>query len=224
VCIAGLRDVAATVDTHQVSPPAADTGCPPIDTGPPEVAFVQLEAVRVAIIRSIVAAEDVPDFMADALGMVADALRRAGIRPAGPPFARYFSMGAEGLDVAAGFPVAEPFLGSGVVHPGELPAGSAAVTTFVGAFGGLEEAWTALRRRILELGRAPGDDPWEVYFIGPGSGVDEAEWRTELVWPLAPGPAGAGGAEPAADQSPVDPSTAEPPYASAAEPPATPDA
>jgi effector-binding domain-containing protein len=197
-----------------------------LEPGPgPVVTIVELEAVRVATVRAVVDPEDVPDFMADALGMVAGALAGAGVRPAGPPFARYFSMDAEGLDVAAGFPVAEPFLGSGVVHPGELPAGSAAVTTFVGAFGGLEEAWTALRRRILELGRAPGDDPWEVYFIGPGSGVDEAEWRTELVWPLAPGPAGAGGAEPAAaDQSPVDPSTAEPPSASAAEPPATPDA
>jgi effector-binding domain-containing protein len=160
---------------------------------PISVAIVELEAVRVAVIRSIVATEDVPDFMADALGMVADALRRAGVRPAGPPFTRFFSMSPEGLDVATGFPVAEPFLGGGVVHPGELPAGPAAVTTFVGTFGGLEAAWAALRRRIVELGRTPGDDPWEVYFIGPGSGVDEAEWRTELVWPLAPATkAGAG--------------------------------
>lgn len=159
----------------------------PATPEPISVAIVELEAVRVAAIRSVVATEDVPDFMADALGLVADALRRAGVQPAGPPFTRFFSMGPEGLDVAAGFPVAEPFLGGGVVHPGELPAGPAAVATFVGAFGGLEAAWTALRRRIVELGRTPGDDPWEVYFIGPGSGVDEAEWRTELVWPLAPG-------------------------------------
>lgn len=160
---------------------------PAADTGPPvALAVVELEAVRVAVIRSIVATEDVPDFMADALGLVADALRRTGVQPAGPPFARYFEMTAEGLDVAAGFPVAEPFLGAGVVHPGELPAGPAAVTTFVGPHQGLEKAWTALRRRIVELGRVPGNDPWEVYFIGPGSGVDEAEWRTELVWPLAP--------------------------------------
>ena len=166
-----------------MSPPAADTG-------PPEVAFVELEAVRVATIRSIVAAEDVPDFMSDALGMVADALHRAGVHAAGPPFARYFAMTAEGLDVAAGLPVAEPFIAAGVVHPGELPAGPAAVTTFVGPFEGLEAAWIALRRRIVELGRTPGDDPWEVYFIGPGSGVDEAEWRTELVWPLVSVPTG----------------------------------
>jgi effector-binding domain-containing protein len=104
--------------------------------------------------------------------------------PAGPPFARYFSMSAEGLDVAAGFPVAEPFLGAGVVHPGELPAGPAAVATHVGSYQGLEAAWNALREQAGAMGRPLGDDPWEVYFIGPGSGVDEAEWRTELVWPL----------------------------------------
>jgi effector-binding domain-containing protein len=60
------------------------------------------------------------------------------------------------------------------------------VTTHVGPFEGLEAAWTAFRARIDELGRRRADDPWEVYFVGPGSGVDEAEWRTELVWPLEP--------------------------------------
>jgi hypothetical protein len=42
-----------------------------------------------------------------------------------------------------------------------------------------------MRRRIGELGRAPGGEPWESYSIGPGSGVDDAAWRTLLVWPLA---------------------------------------
>jgi effector-binding domain-containing protein len=153
---------------------------------PPSVGIVELELTRVAAVRSIVAPEDVPDFMSDALGLVAGALRTAGVEPAGPPFARYFSMSEEGLDVAAGFPVAEPFLGAGVVHPAELPAGPAAVATHVGSYTGLEAAWAAVRARIVELGRTPGDDPWEVFFIGPGSGVDETEWRTELVWPLAP--------------------------------------
>jgi effector-binding domain-containing protein len=159
---------------------------------PLPVDIVELEVVRVAAIRSLVAAEDVPDFMSDALSLVAAALGEAGLAPAGPPFARYFSMSAEGLDVAAGFPVAhpfpvaEPFQGEGVVHPGELPAGPAAVATFVGPYEGLEAAWIGLRRGIEELGRTRVDDPWEVYLVGPGSGVDEAEWRTELVWPLSP--------------------------------------
>ncbi len=150
----------------------------------PEVTIVEPETVRVAVVRSLVGAEDIPDFMSDALSLVAGALREAGMAPAGPPFARYFAAGPDGLDIAAGFPVAEPFLGAGVVHPGELPAGPAAVATHVGPYQGLEAAWNALRERAGALGRPLGDDPWEIYFIGPGSGVDEAEWRTELVWPL----------------------------------------
>jgi len=157
------------------------------DAGLPSVAIVELEAVQVAAVRSVVAAEDVPAFMSDALSLVATALREAGIAPAGPPFARYFATGPDGLEMAAGFPVAEPFLGAGVVHPGELPAGPAAVATHVGPYHGLEPAWNGLRERALAMGRQLGDDPWEVYLIGPGSGVDEAEWRTELVWPLRRG-------------------------------------
>jgi len=172
-----------------VSPKTVDAGEPDgagmfDGAGEPAVEIVELEAVRFAAVRSVVAAEDVPDFMSDALSLVATALREAGVAPAGPPFARYFAAGPDGLDLAAGFPVTEPFLGAGVVHPGELPAGPAAVTTCVGPYGGLEAAWTALRRRVAELGRTLGDDPWEVYSIGPGSGVDEAAWRTELIWPL----------------------------------------
>ena len=174
----------------------------PGGAGLPVVDIVELEVVWVATIRSIVAAEDVPDFMSDALALVASALREAGLAPAGPPFARYYASGPDGLDMASGFPVAEPFLGMGgalphpepgaveavpssvIVHPDELPAGPAAVATFVGPYEGLEAAWSALRRRIGELGLSRRDHPWEIYVVGPGSGVDEAEWRTELVWPL----------------------------------------
>jgi len=182
--------------------PTADTNARREGAGLPVVDIVELEVVRVAAIRSIVAAEDFADFMSDALALVATALREAGIAAAGPPFARYYASGPDGLDMAAGFPVAEPFLGtsdahplsesgaaeeapaSAIVHPDELPAGPAAVATHVGPYEGLEATWNWLRERVDAMGRDLGEDPWEVYFIGPGSGVDEAEWRTELVWPL----------------------------------------
>ncbi len=150
-----------------------------------DITFTELAEAHVAAIRSVVAAEDVPEFMADALGMVAGALRDAGIAPVGPPFARYFSLGADGLEIAAGFPVARAFHAAGVVGPAVLPSGPVAVATFRGSFDGIEAAWAVLRRGIVEAGRVPGDDPWEAYVVGPGSGVDEAEWQTELVWPLA---------------------------------------
>ena len=174
----------------------------PGGAGLPVIDIVELEVVWVAAIRSIVAPEDFADFMSDALSLVSTTLREAGIPPAGPPFARYFAVGPDGLDIAAGFPVAEPFLGardahalsesaaveavpaSAIVHPDELPAGPAAVATHVGSYQGLEATWNWLRERVDALGRELGEDPWEVYFIGPGSGVDEAAWRTELVWPL----------------------------------------
>ncbi|MFH1474854.1 MAG: AraC family transcriptional regulator, partial [Chloroflexota bacterium] len=72
------------------------------DAGSPSVEIVELEMVRVAAIRSVVAAEDIPDFMSDALSLVAGAIREAGLAPAGPPFARYFAMGPDGLEMAAG--------------------------------------------------------------------------------------------------------------------------
>jgi effector-binding domain-containing protein len=163
------------------------------DAGSRTVGILELDLIQVAAVRSLVAAEDIPDFMSDALSLVATALRAAGIAPSGPPFARYFAMGPDGLDMAAGFPVGEPFVEAGVVHPGELPAGPAAIVTHVGPYGGLEAAWNSLRRQARALGHALGEDPWEVYLVGPGSGVDEDEWQTELVWPLRLDPEDAGG-------------------------------
>ena len=134
---------------------------------PPPSSIVELETVRVATVRSIVDADDVPAFMADALGMVVLALHDAGVAPAGPPFARYFSMSPDGLDVADRLPGRRAVPRGRVVHPGELPAGPAAVTTHVGPFDGLEAAWTAFRAAIDALGRRRADDPWEVYVVGP---------------------------------------------------------
>lgn len=166
---------------------------PASEPAPLAVEVVELEAVRVAVVRSVVAPEDVPAFMSDALALVAETLGTAGVSTAGPPFARYFSMEPAGLDMAAGFPVGEPFLGSGIVRPDDLPAGPAAVATHIGPWAGLEAAWAEVRRRTDEMGRRRARSPWEVYFVGPGSGVDEAAWRTELIWPLAPGNTVTGG-------------------------------
>ncbi len=157
---------------------------------PQPVQVVELEPRSVAILRSIVAPDDFPEFLADALATVAEALAAAGGAAGGPPFARYLGAGPEGLDVAVGYPVAEPFIGRGNVHGGELPGGPAAVGTHLGSYAGLDAAWSALKAGIDALGRSRAEDPWEIYFVGPGSGVDPSAWRTELVWPLRPSAAG----------------------------------
>jgi len=72
----------------------AEGSAMPRPGGLPEVSVVELETVRVAAVRSMVAAGDVPDFMSDALSLVATALREAGIAPAGPPLARYWPRSA----------------------------------------------------------------------------------------------------------------------------------
>ena len=58
-------------------------------------------ALRRGGYRSLVATEDVPAFMSDALPLIVDALRRAGIAPAGPSFARYHAFGTTGLATQA---------------------------------------------------------------------------------------------------------------------------
>ncbi len=150
----------------------------------PAIEVVELEPQHAAVLRSVVAPADFAEFIADALAGVSDTLARAGIAPAGPPFARYFGSGPDGLDVGVGLSIATPYLGRGPIVSSELPAGPAATATHIGPYDGLDAAWSALKAGIDALGRRRADDPWEIYFVGPGSGVEPDEWRTELVWPL----------------------------------------
>ena len=49
---------------------------------------------------------------------------------------------------------------------------------------GLVTAWGEFMDWIAAQGHAPREDLWEVYVVGPESGLDASEWRTELNRPL----------------------------------------
>ena len=111
-------------------------------------------------------------------------LEREGVHPAGPPFARYFEYGEDGVDLEAGFPVPGPVPGNDRVRGGELPGGEAAVAMHVGHYDTLAATYRQLERWIAEQGRRPAGAPWEVYLTDPGETPDPAEWRTEVLWPV----------------------------------------
>jgi effector-binding domain-containing protein len=50
---------------------------------------------------------------------------------------------------------------------------------------GLRSAWGEFDEWIEARGHEKRADLWETYLEGPDSGGDPADWRTELVRPLA---------------------------------------
>ena len=143
----------------------------------------------VAVARFHVSAADlsmIGDRMGAAFSAVMANAGSAGVTPKGPAVACYEPAG-DGFDVAAGFPVGEPFEATAEVDRLDLPAAEVAHTTHVGAYRDLPAAYDALREGVQAQGRSLAEDGpmWEEYWSAPGT--SEEETRTEVYWPVAAG-------------------------------------
>lgn len=135
-------------------------------------------------IRRQVRTTELPAFFDDAFHEVFDALREAGVAPAGAPYARYRGPVGETVDVEAGFPVLEAFSG-GEIAGGALPAGRAVEAVHTGSYDALHETYEAIETWLGEKGLTASAEMWEIYESGPESDPDPATWRTRVVWPVS---------------------------------------
>ncbi|MBB5788767.1 GyrI-like domain-containing protein [Jiangella mangrovi] len=135
-----------------------------------------------AVVRAHVPADDLGGWLGIAHHLVARFLRRHGLKPAGPPFARLAIIDGTAV-VEAGFPVNRPIDTDGEVEPSSLPGGPAAVTTHRGHYEGLETAFETLANWVTTHGRAPAGPHWEIYETDPNAEPDPRRWRTQIVVP-----------------------------------------
>jgi effector-binding domain-containing protein len=170
-----------------------DLGREPVDG----VRLLRAPAVPTAVVRATgVPMATIAGFFDSAFGKAFPALFAAGVTPAGPAFARYTNTTQEPeftADIEIGFPLARPLADLHEGEPAEvdgmqvvgseLPAGDVAVTSHVGAYDGLGEAWGGLMGAIGAMGRAPGEPFWESYVTEPSPDMDPATLRTDLFCP-----------------------------------------
>ena len=90
--------------------------------------------------------DGVYDALVGALKKVHGYLEKEGIRPAGPPIARYSDGGQEGFQFEAGYPVAEPpkTAPQGDVAVGETPSGKMLDFVHHGPFSTIDETYAAI--------------------------------------------------------------------------------
>lgn len=136
-------------------------------------------------------AEQIGSFVGEAYGAVLGALGEQGLAPAGPPFVRYATDGADGMDssgqahvfgVTAGFPCSAAASAAGDVIPITLQGGPAVVADHVGPWTDLGAAYAAVADYMGEHGLVAAGDPWETYLDGPEVEVH----RTVLRAPCRP--------------------------------------
>ncbi|MGE5827885.1 MAG: GyrI-like domain-containing protein [Micromonosporaceae bacterium] len=148
-----------------------------------QVTSTVLSDCYTAVMRCERPASELPAWLSSVFGRVSDYLAREGVKPAGPPFARFTFLGHLAA-AEAGFPVPREIPGDGVVEPSTLPDGPAAVATHYGHYRDVEMAYRACRAWLDDHGYDPAGPHWEVYYTDPGTEPDPARWRTDVVVPF----------------------------------------
>lgn len=156
-----------------------------------DVETQQLAPQRVLHIRATIRTADLGETVGDRVAALKDYLRRRGLQPSGPPFARYHTFSESETDFELGVPIAVPDAGEGVIAAGELPGGWVATTWHIGPHDKLGDAYARLGAWVQEQGRAPDGPPWEVYHWlalsqdhDSSTVPDATGWRTQLVQPI----------------------------------------
>lgn len=139
-----------------------------------------------AVVRGELPREALPTWLAAAFGVVQDYLQHAGIPPTGPPFARFTFLG-DTVAVEAGIPVPYEVAGTARVEPSALPDGHAAVTTHLGPYEDLDQAYRACHHWLQAHGHVAGGPHWEFYYTDPNAEPDPSRWRTDVVVPYREG-------------------------------------
>jgi effector-binding domain-containing protein len=118
-----------------------------------------------------------------AYGAIFQYLGQTGGTPSGAPFAAYYNMDMQDLDVEIGVPVSKPIVGSGAVGESVIPAGKQASCVFKGAYAEIGPAYEALTKWIGDNGHIPTGVCYEFYLNTPGE-VPDSELLTKIVFLL----------------------------------------
>lgn len=134
-------------------------------------------------IRTRAAVQNLPQMFGEGYGKIAQYLGQLGEHPIGPPFAAYYNMDMNDLDVELGFPVARQLPGKDEIKAGQIPGGRAATCLYIGPYSNIEPAYTALMKWMADNGYEAAGVAYELYLNDPTK-TPPAELQTQIFFPL----------------------------------------
>jgi DNA-binding transcriptional MerR regulator len=142
--------------------------------------------VRALAITEQVSTADLVDWLLAAFTELDAVLRDAAVRPAGPRGALY---PAEVFELEVGqmvafVPVPAELAGTGRARMTEIPAAELAVAVHHGAFGDLDQTYSALGTYVAEREIGVDGPIREMYLVSPFETSDPSKYVTEVCWPV----------------------------------------
>ena len=172
--------------------------------GTPAIEHRSVPAVHAAGITAVVDHADVLAWWLGALGELRATVRAQGLPVSGPPggvfaselFTREHGQATVFVPVEApGGPAGPGVRSIGRVTPVTIPAAELAVINHLGSLGDADLSYATLGSYATRHEISVDGPLREYYLRGAGDTADEAEWRTEIGWPIfrADAPRGGGG-------------------------------
>ncbi|HBL23987.1 MAG TPA: AraC family transcriptional regulator [Deltaproteobacteria bacterium] len=124
-------------------------------------------------IRSRVGVDELPDTFESSFASLVAYLEELGEDIAGPPFAIYYNVAMDDLDVEMGLPVTKTLPGKGEITAGQIGIAHAASTVHTGPYEEIESAYVALAEWMKENGYEPTGTSYEFYLNDPGTTTPE---------------------------------------------------
>ena len=145
---------------------------------------VQDQTSRPALsIRTRTPVQEVPRVIGEAYRAIAQYLGELQEQPAGPPFAVYYNMDMQDLDVEIGFPVSSRLTGKDDIQASETPGGKVATCLHTGPYSEIEPAYNALSQWIKNNGYEATGVAYETYLNDPGQ-TPPQELKTQIAFLL----------------------------------------
>ncbi len=134
-------------------------------------------------VRQTTPVSKLSELMGSVYPEIAAYVAKKGITLAGPPYAMYYNMDMEALDVEVGFPIASADSGEGRLKPGTLPAGRIASGLHTGSYESIGDSYNALTAYVQEQKLEPTGLCYEFYLNDPGE-VKPEELQTQICFVL----------------------------------------
>lgn len=134
-------------------------------------------------IRTRTSVQGLPAVIDQAYGAIGAYLGELGQCPAGAPFAAYYNMDMQDLDVELGFPVPAELPGKDNIKAGHMPGGRWAAVLHTGPFDKVGQAYEALAKWAAEKGYQATGVSYEFYLNDPDQTKPE-DLQTLVMLPL----------------------------------------
>lgn len=134
-------------------------------------------------IRTRTPVQDLPQVLGKGYGAITQFLGELQEQPAGPPFAIYYNMDMQNLDVEFGFPVFRKLAGKDDIQASETPDGKVATCLYTGSYSEMESAYTALSQWVKDNGYRATGVAYEMYLNDPDR-TPPQELQTQIAFLL----------------------------------------